>query len=605
MKRFIFFWLLVSVAFCACAKPQESAYVKAHFQKIEAYIPMRDGVRLFTAIYVPKDTTKQYPMLMTRTPYSVAPYGEDDYPASVGPSRLLMEEGYIFVYQDVRGRWMSEGIFDEMCPIEKDIDESTDTYDTIEWLLANLRPHNGRVGMWGISYSGFYTSAGMLSGHPALKASSPQAPIADLWRDDAFHYGVFLIPHNFNFYPYFTNRTGGQPTQEQPKGFRHGTNDGYKYFLEMGPLKNSLQSEAHANDPYWKANLEHPAFDAHWQARSILPHLKGIRHAVLVAGGWYDAEDLHGTFKTYQAIEQNNPGIDNIFVVGPWSHGAWAWEDGDRLGDVSFGEKTSRAFQQMELAFFNYYLKDKGEGKFPEARMFETGANRWRSFDQWPPAEAREESLFFQPGGGLTIGKAPRKKSSYSEYVSDPNNPVPSTGYPHIGMPQAYMTDDQRFAAQRPDVLVFQTEVLKDPVTLAGDILAHLEVSTTGTDADWVVKVIDVYPDKGGKMAGYQQMVRSEFFRMRYRNSFEFPESAEPGQVYELNFELQDVLHTFKKGHRIMVQVQSSFFPIADRNPQQYVANIFYAEPGDFQKATHRVYHDAEHASHLEVRLLE
>ena len=610
------------LALGACAQHGGNKYVREHFDKTEAYIEVRDGVKLFTIIYTPKDTTRSYPILMNRTPYSVWPYGVERFPSELGPSRELMEDGYIFVYQDVRGRWMSEGFFDEMRPhiadkqSEQDIDEGSDAYDTIEWLLAHVKRHNGKVGMWGISYPGFYTSAALMCGHPALVASSPQAPIADLWRDDAFHNGVFLIPHNFNFYPRFTNRTDGTPTLTQPKGFDHGTKDGYQYFLKLGPLSNAQNFEVFKNDPFWTANLEHPAFDAHWQARNILPHHQPVGPAVLVVGGWYDAEDLYGTFKTYESVEQKNPGIDNFFVVGPWAHGGWSEGKGDHLGNVYFEESTAEFFRkEVERTFFNYYLKGEGEGKFPEARMFETGANRWRTFEEWPPNAAREERLYFQPSGGLTIGVEPeKKKSSFSKYLSDPANPVPSQDYVALGMPEEYMTDDQRHASERPDVLVFQTEVLEEPVTLAGNIWAHLEVSTTGTDADWIVKVIDVYPDDTPKnpysgkkleMGGYQQMVRSEFFRGRYRKSIENPEPFVPRQIEPVEFELQDVLHTFQKGHRIMVQVQSTFFPIVDRNPQTYVPNIFYAKESDFKKAEHRVYHDAIHSSYLKVRVLD
>jgi putative CocE/NonD family hydrolase len=613
MQRIVFFILFLACVQVAGAQRIGTAKAREHYDKIETYIPMRDGVKLFTAIYIPKDTTQTYPILLTRTPYSIRPYGEQGFPRRLGPSREMMQDGYIFVYQDVRGRWMSEGLFDEMRPFipvkgPSEIDESTDTYDTIEWLLENLRNDNGKVGMWGISYSGFYTSMGLLSRHPALKAASPQGPIADLWRDDAFHNGMFLIPHNFNFYPYFTNRTDDKPTQAQAKGFQHGTNDGYQYFLDLGPLKNSLDIEAFADDPYWKANLEHPTYDAFWQARNILPHLAGVEAAVMVVGGWYDAEDLYGTFNTYQAIERKNPEIDNFFVVGPWSHGGWAWGPGEQLGKVRFDQQTGQYYRkEIEREFFRFYLKGEGEGAFPEARMFETGANRWRTFDTWPPREAREERLYFHPLGRLALGQSPNLTGpSYSEYPSNPNDPVPALDYPDIGMPREYMVSDQRHAAKRPDVLSFQTEVLADSLTLAGPIEVCLQVSTTGSDADWIVKLIDVYPENApDSMGGYQQMVRTEFFRGRYRKSPEHPEPFEPGKVEEVVFDLQDVLHTFPKGHRVMVQVQSTFFPIVDRNPQTYVPNIFYAEEKDFRKALHRLYHDASHTSYLTVRVMD
>ncbi|WP_259014558.1 CocE/NonD family hydrolase [Emticicia fluvialis] len=617
-------FILVLMFFCTVAvsaQTPDPSYVQNNYLKREVYITMRDGVRLFTSIYLPKDSTKKYPVMMQRTPYSVAPYGEGKLKTQVGPSAELMQDGFIFVYQDVRGRWMSEGEFIEMRPHQdtksgKAFDESTDTYDTIEWLMKNLNYHNGKVGMWGISYPGFYASAGLMANHPALVASSPQAPMADLWRgDDSYHNGAFMLPHNFGFYPSFTNRTDGKPTQTPGKRFDFGTPDGYQFYLNLGPIKNSLKyAETLGKDPYWRANLEHPNYDEFWKSRNILNHHNGIRHAVMVVGGWYDAEDLYGTFKTYQSVEQKNPGIVNIFVVGPWVHGGWARGDGDILGNVNFGQKTGIYYRQnIERKFFNYYLKGIGDNNFNEATMYETGSNQWRTFTEWPPKAAKERNLYFGANGKLSFD-APAAAQSASQYISDPAKPVPSSDYITSGMPREYMVDDQRHASRRPDVLTFQTDVLDKDITLAGNIWADLKVSTTGTDADFVVKVIDVYPDdakdnpntaKHIRMAGYQQMVRSEAMRGKFRKSFDTPVPFKPGKVEEVNFELQDVLHTFKKGHRIMVQVQSTFFPIIDRNPQKFLPNIHYAEPSDFQSATHKVYHDKTNASHLKVRVLE
>ncbi|PLK44291.1 CocE/NonD family hydrolase [Emticicia sp. TH156] len=617
-------FILVLMFFCTVAvyaQAPDPSYVQNNYLKREVYITMRDGVRLFTSIYLPKDSTKKYPVMMQRTPYSVAPYGEGKLKTQVGPSAELMQDGFIFVYQDVRGRWMSEGEFIEMRPHQdtksgKAFDESTDTYDTIEWLMKNLNYHNGKVGMWGISYPGFYASAGLMANHPALVASSPQAPMADLWRgDDSYHNGAFMLPHNFGFYPSFTNRTDGKPTQTPGKRFDFGTPDGYQFYLNLGPIKNSLKyTETLGKDPYWRANLEHPNYDEFWKSRNILNHHNGIRHAVMVVGGWYDAEDLYGTFKTYQSVEQKNPGIVNIFVVGPWVHGGWARGDGDILGNVNFGQKTGIYYRQnIERKFFNYYLKGIGDNNFNEATMYETGSNQWRTFTEWPPKAAKERNLYFGANGKLSFD-APAAAQSASQYTSDPAKPVPSSDYITSGMPREYMVDDQRHASRRPDVLTFQTDVLDKDITLAGNIWADLKVSTTGTDADFVVKVIDVYPDdakdnpntaKHIRMAGYQQMVRSEAMRGKFRKSFDTPVPFKPGKVEEVNFELQDVLHTFKKGHRIMVQVQSTFFPIIDRNPQKFLPNIHYADPSDFQSATHKVYHNKTNASHLKVRVLE
>ncbi|CAH0994149.1 Cocaine esterase [Emticicia aquatica] len=619
MKNFVSL-VLIFCSFVGFSQTNDADYARKNYIKKEIYVSMRDGVKLFTSIYLPKDSTKKYPILMQRTPYSVAPYGDGKYRNSLGPSAELMRDGYIFVYQDVRGRWMSEGIFAEMRPHidEKkagDIDESTDTYDTIEWLVKSLSYNTGKLGMWGISYPGFYASAGLMAGHPALVASSPQAPMADLWRDDSFHNGAFMLPHNFGFYPSFTNRTDGKPTQSYNKPFSFGTPDGYKYYLNLGPLKNSLNfADYHGKDPYWKANLEHPNYDEFWKAHNILNHHNKIKHAVMIVGGWYDAEDLYGTFKTYQSVEAKNPGISNTFVVGPWVHGGWARGDGETLGNVNFGQKTAIYYREnIERKFFNYYLKGEGDNVFAEALMYETGTNKWRNFTEWPPKAAKEKDLFLLPNGKLSFD-APSDKKSFSEYISDPNKPVPSSDYITSGMPREYMVDDQRFASRRPDVLTFQTDILENDITLAGNILANLKVSTTGTDADFIVKVIDVYPDdakdnantaKHIKMAGYQQMVRSEAMRGKFRKSIENPVPFKPNKVEEVNFELQDILHTFQKGHRIMVQVQSTFFPIIDRNPQKFVPNIFFAESSDFQSATHKVYHEKKNASSLKVRILE
>jgi len=616
--------LLICLLLCTglvSAQNTDTDYVKDNYKKREIYISMRDGVRLFTSIYLPKDSTKSYPIMLQRTPYSAAPYGEGKLKTAVGPSAELMRDGYIFVYQDVRGRWMSEGDFVEMRPHidtktdKSQIDESTDTYDTIDWLVKNLSYNTGKVGMWGISYPGFYTSAGLMSTHPALVASSPQAPMADLWRDDSYHNGAFMLPHNFGFYPFFTNRTDNKPTQSFGKRFDFGTPDGYQFYLNLGPMKNSLKyTETLGNDPYWRANLDHPNYDDFWKSRNILNHHNGIKHAVMVVGGWYDAEDLYGTFKTYQSIEQKNPGITNIFVVGPWVHGGWARGDGDVLGNVSFGQKTSTYYREnIERKFFNYYLKGQGDSVFAEALMYETGTNKWRNFTEWPPKVAKERNLYFGANGKLSFSE-PSEKKSASEYISDPAKPVPSSDYITSGMPREYMVDDQRFASRRPDVLTFQTDILDKDITLAGNIWANLKVAITGTDADFIVKVIDVYPDdakdnantaKHIKMAGYQQMVRSEAMRGKFRKSFETPVPFKPNKVEEVSFELQDVLHTFQKGHRIMVQVQSTFFPIIDRNPQKFVPNINFADYSDFQKATHKVFHEKKNASYLKVRVLE
>lgn len=609
------------VATTAAASPEaeEESYVRRHYIKHEYRIPMRDGVRLFTAVYSPKDTSKPYPMLLFRTPYSISPYGEEKYRESLGSGRHFAEEGFIFVYQDVRGKFLSEGEFNNMTPhidvkrSPADVDESSDTYDTIEWLLGNVPNHNGRVGQWGISYPGFYTAAGMIDAHPALVAASPQAPIADWWYDDFHHHGAFFLPHSFNFFATF-GRPRPEPTTEWGERFKHGTPDGYQFFMELGPLKNAEEKYFQGNIAFWTEATKHPNYDAFWQSRNILPHLHNVPPAVMTVGGWFDAEDLYGPLKIYRAVEAENPHAFNILVMGPWAHGGWARSKGDHLGHVRFGANTAEFYRAyIELPFFQHFLKGEGELNLPEAFVFETGVNRWHTFEQWPPAGLGPRRLYARERGELSFSAPDDAQTSFDAFVSDPAKPVPFTEAISTGMTREYMTDDQRFAARRPDVVVYQTEVLEADVTLAGPIVADLWVSTSATDADWVVKVVDVYPPdapdyegipKGMRMGNYHMMVRSEVIRGRYRNSHEHPEPFVPNEPTNVRFELQDVLHTFQTGHRIQVQVQSTWFPLVDRNPQTYVPNIFEADEADFVAATHRVYRDARHPTSLSFGVL-
>jgi len=595
----------------------DTAYVKENYQKYEYQIPMRDGKKLFTSVYVPKDQSKKYPFMMDRTPYSVAPYGVDLYKGSLGPSPLFLQDGYIFVYQDVRGRWMSEGIYEEMTPekdthpTKNDVDEGTDTYDTIDWLLKNIPNNNGKVGVWGISYPGFYTTTALLSRHPALVAASPQAPIADLYRDDAFHNGAFMLVANFGFYPGFTNRQDEKPTQRRATEFIAGTEDGYDFFMKMGTMKSSNDMYYKDTIRLWNEMLDHPDYDQHWKDRNVLTHLTNIKTAVLVTGGWYDAEDLYGAINTYKTIVKNNPATPIYFAMGPWVHGGWARGNGDHLGDVGFGGATAAFYREnIEFKFFSHYLKGTDLNLQPVS-VFETGVNQWKTYKTWPPKESQEKNLYFLPNGKLSFDP-PKTNASFSSYISDPNKPVPFINGTSMDMDREYMTADQRFAATRPDVLTYQTDVLNEDLTLAGNIWANLKVSTTGTDADWIVKVIDVYPDStkntsftgiNVQLSHYEQMVRGEAMRGKYRNSFSKPEPFVPGKITLVNFELQDVLHTFKKGHRLMVQVQSTWFPLIDRNPQKFM-NIMKATPADFQKATQKVYTSAVQPSFLKVRVM-
>ncbi|MCU4165469.1 CocE/NonD family hydrolase [Carboxylicivirga caseinilyticus] len=598
----------------------DTDYLLENYTKLEVEIPMRDGVKLFTVIYTPKDNSESYPILYNRTPYNVAPYGEDygfNFRRGLFPE--FLREKFIFVFQDVRGRFMSEGTYQHMAPFianknsNSDVDESSDAYDTIDWLIKNLENNNGRAGMWGISYPGYYTSCAAIDAHPALKCVSPQAPISDWFYDDPHHHGAFFLL-NMGFFAAM-DIPRQSPYQDWLEPYDWKNPDGYDFFMKLGPLSNVKKYFFGDSIAFWNELAKHPNYDQFWQDRNILPHLKDIKPAVLVVGGWYDAEDLYGTFKTYRSIEKNSPNGNNRLVIGPWIHGGWARTDGDYLGNVSFEEKTSLYYRhQIELPFFKYYLKDEGSLDVAEGTLFMTGKNEWREFDQWPPKDVESKKLFFHEEGKLSFSAVKSTEQPFDEFVSDPSKPVPYTEETAFGMTKEYMTDDQRFAARRPDVLVFETDVLDEEVILAGPLMARLKVSTTGTDADWVVKLIDVYPSDaednahtrpGLKMAGYQQMVRSEVIRGRFRNSYEHPEPFKPGKVEDINLELQDVLHCFKKGHKIMIQVQSTWFPLVDRNPQKYVDNIFEALPDDFIKATHKVYHSTKNQSFIEVNLLK
>jgi len=600
-------------------------YVKDNYTKSEHRIPMRDGVELHTAIYTPKDQSKSYPFLMQRTPYSCRPYGVE-MAGRIGNSKYVEQDGYIFVRQDVRGRWNSAGTYDNMRPHvdgDQGIDESSDTYDTIEWLLENVENNNGKVGISGISYPGFYSAAALPEHHPALVASSPQAPIADFYFDDFHHQGAYVL-----MYWTATGTFGFQhdgPTTENwtPRMSPRPTGNAYDFYLDLGPLKNSAKFQGEANF-FWKQLTEHPNYDEFWQKRSILPHLKDIKTNVMTVGGWFDAEDLFGPLNIYRSIEEKNPDAFNVLVMGPWSHGGWASSiPTTQVGNIVFGEGISDTYQrEVEAPYFRHFLKGEDAKPDFEALVFDTGAGTWSKFDQWPPAEAFERKIHFQPDGSLMPGEPAASQSdetqAFSEFVSDPANPVPYRKREDMQVrftPRPYMSDDQRFASGRDDVLVFQSEILDSPVTLAGPINAHLKVSVTGTDSDWIVKLIDVYPEegpsypKGGKdidIRGYQQMVRSEVLRARFREGHgKAPKPFVPGEVTDVMVPLQDIFHTFKPGHRIMIHVQSSWFPLIDRNPQTFVDNIFMADAEDFIKATHRLHHSAQHPSYVEVQILE
>lgn len=616
--------LSLPVGSAAAKHKKESAkradHIREHYTKFEARIPMRDGVKLFTAIYVPNDRTKRHPLMIYRTPYRVAPYGVDRYARWIGPSARLERSGYIFVHQDVRGRFMSEGRFDNMRPQlpkgagPKAVDESTDAYDTIAWLLKRLRGrHNGKAGMWGISYPGFYAAAGAINGHPALVAVSPQAPIGDWFFDDVHRHGAFCLSLTFNFFSRFGVKRP-RLTAEWPDAFSYRTPDGYDFFLQAGPLSNIERRHFKGKVPFWQTIARHPNYDAFWRRRNLLPHLRGVKAAVLVVGGWYDGEDLYGTLASYRAIERQNRRADNRLVMGPWSHGAWRRGDGRKLADARFGSRTARHYREaIEARFFEHHLKGKKKWDRFEARVFETGANRWRRFSRWPPRRRRLRNLYLRAGGKLSF-EAPKAAGVHESFVSDPHKPVPYTMQITTYWSKRFLAEDQRFAAWRPDVVVHATEPLKEDLTVAGPVDARLFVSTSQTAADWVVKLIDVHPGQRAgdgkrsvwkRFGGQQLLVRAEAFRGRFRDSYSQPKPFTPHKVTQVTFPLQDVLHTFKRGHRLMVHVQSSYFPLIDRNPQRYVPNIFEAKAGDFVKAEHRIYRSRRYPTHLVIGQLQ
>ena len=610
MKKHFPFLLLFCWVMAIAQKAPDNRFVKENFTKKEVYIPMRDGVKLFTSIYIPKDIskTKKYPFLMQRTCYSVAPYGENEYRSALGPNKYLMNEKYVFVYQDVRGRYMSEGTFTNMTPqverkTKKDVDESTDTYDTIEWLLKNIANNNGKVGQYGTSYPGFYTAAGILADHPALVASSPQAPISDFWNDDFLHNGKFMLGY-FRTFPVF----GVQKTKAEKEGWymdsfvKPTSEDGLKFYREMGTLKDGY--EKYYKDNFFMTEImNHPNYDEYWQKRSLLPHLKNVNHAVMTVGGWFDAEDLAGPLNIYKTIEKTSPKAKNTIVMGPFSHGAWARENGKHFhNEIYFGDSIATYYQKnLETKFFQHYLKEnsKTDAGLPEAVLFDTGSKEWKEFANYPPKNAQKINFYLTDG---TLKNSP--STNISEYFSDPNNPVLSSdnlkdfnGF----TPRNYMSEDQRFAVGRPDVLTFTTDPLTEDLTFGGEIMAKLNIASTATDADFAIKLIDVYPEdfvpkekKDGVIYGnYHQMVRSEIMPARFRNSKENPEALTANQKTAVNFRLQDVLHTFKKGHRIQIQISSTWFPLFAVNPQKFMANPNLATKEDYTKAFIKIFGDS------------
>jgi putative CocE/NonD family hydrolase len=619
-KIFSRFWLLIIVLVIATEISSAQVFdPKLRYDKKEVYITMRDGVKLFTSIYTPKNSRGTNPILLTRTPYNIEPGGPASFNFRMTAYSRYTNEDYIMVFQDVRGRYMSEGTFEDIRPVipdkktNKDIDESTDTWDTVDWLIKNVAGNNGKVGIFGISYPGFYSTMGIIGAHPAVKAVSPQAPVTAWFVGDDFHHnGAYFLLDCFTFY-YSNGHTFKKPTRKGFSQFSYPVPDNYEFFLSLGAIKNIAPKFFGDSITFWNNAFSHPDYDDFWKARDPRQYLRNVTPAVMTVGGWFDAEDLFGALHTYEAIEKQNPQtVKNTLVMGPWSHSQWAFGEARNLGNIWWGLDANARFQQLEKAFFDYYLKGKGKGNIPEAMIFVTGANEWRNFETWPPENVISKNLYFQASGEVTF-TPPGSGSSSVEYVSDPMKPVPYSAEINTERTVEYMTDDQRFASRRPDVANFESAILQEDMTLTGPLTADLFVSTTGTDADFIVKLIDVFPDNAKSQAGqvsevplggYQMLVRAEVFRGKYRNSYENPEPFTPGKVTEVKYVIPDIAHTFKKGHRVMIQVQNSWFPLVDRNPQKFV-NIYKCSDEDFQKATMRIYSSAEYPSHLEVRSLK
>lgn len=613
VKRCVIIFLALNTLFLN-AQIVDDSYVRQHYTKKSYNIPMRDGVKLYTLVYTPKDTSKTYPILLNRSCYNASSH--DNFQTNGQPSDYLVKDRYILVYQDVRGRYMSEGEFTTLTPNipgndlnDTDaVDESSDTYDTIDWLINKLSNNNRKVGVFGISYPGFYTAAALPNAHPALKAASPQAPISDFFFDDFIHNGAYLLSYTAAF-PVFGYQKSGltkKPwyTEKLNRFWGNPPKDAYEFYLDLGPLKN-ITKKYHYDNFFWNEMINHPNYDSFWQKRNILQHLNNITPAVMTVGGWYDAEDLYGPLSIYKTIEKNNPKAQNTIVMGPWAHGDWAREKGEHVHNhIYYGDSISTFYQKnIERKFFAHHLKGSDIKPMPEAYMYDTGIKQWQTFGVWPPKNTTKVKLYFDKKGVLVINR-PAAANQVFKYISDPANPVPYRSETEglTFTPRKYMTDDQRHASKRGDVLTFASKSLTKPLTIGGEIKAFLKVAMTGTDADFIVKIIDQYPEnhpnyahnsKNIKMGGYQQLVRAEVIRGRFRESFEFPKPFIPNQKTAVDIKLQDILHTFKKGHRIVVQVQSTWFPYIDLNPQNYVPNIFEANASDFKKSTISIYGDS------------
>ena len=598
--------------FLASASTLQSQAVKAdpRFDKTEAMIPMRDGAKLFTTIHSPKDAKAPVAIIFLRTPYGIdgrterllKNYFED-----------MIADGYAFVLQDIRGRFKSEGTFVMTRPARdpknpKAIDEASDTSDTIDWLLKKVKNNNGRVGMLGVSYPGWLAAVAMLDPHPALKAVSPQASPVDMFLGDDFHHnGALRLSYGFEY-------TALMETDKTNFNFKFDKHDTYEWYLKLGALSNVNKNHFKGKLPTWNDFVAHPNYDAFWKTQSLEPRLTKVTVPTLNVGGWYDQEDFRGPLKIYELLEKQDKQNQNFLVVGPWNHGGWAQGMGDKLGRIPFDSDTAAHYRKdIQAPFFAHYLKDVGKAPPPEARVFQTGANKWETYDAWPPKDAAPKTLYFHPKGKLSFDPPAEGTAESDEYVSDPANPVPyrprpvRPTYPGSEWPE-WMVQDQRFTQNRPDVLTYETEPLSEDLIVAGSMKVKLFGSTSGTDCDWIVRLIDVYPDdlpKQGSLEGYQLLIAGEPVRARFRKSLEKPEAVKPGAVEEYTIDLIWGHHRFRKGHKVMVQVSSTWFPVIDRNPQKFVPNIFEAVDADFQKATQRVFHTPKFQSKIVLDVLK
>lgn len=626
MKKFLLISVSLSLLLClvilnsVCLSANKD-FVQENYDKAEYMIPMRDGIKLYTQVYTPKDIslTNKYPILMDRTPYSVKNYKPDEYPSRLGPSDLITEEKFIVVRQDVRGKFKSEGVWvHHIVHIDEkslgDVDESTDAYDTVEWLINNIPNNNGRVGLWGVSYGGWEVAMGIMEAHPAIKAAAPMAsPGNQFMGDDYYHNGAFRALYAF----YWSSRHALvriSPTSEQTKPFEFGTPDGYRFWLELGPLSNVNKEIFLGQVPTWNEWTEHNTYDEYWQSKNVMDDMNNIRLPVMSVCCLFDSEDYYGAIGIYHAIEEKNPENQGFLVLGPWKHGGFRSMDGSYLGNIQFDSKTSDYYHEdIELPFFNYYLKDKGEFKPAEAIVFITGSNQWKTFDEWPPKESVKQNLYLRANGKLSFEPPTEEEFVFDSYVSDPKKPVPFTSEIRVSQGHDFMVEDQRFASTRPDVLVYETDVLEEDITIVGPIITNLNVATSGTDCDWIVKLIDVYPGDAPdndpnpqkiRMGHFQMLLAGDVFRSKFRNSYTYPEPVIPDQIMNIRYDLLDKSHTFLKGHRIMIQIHSSWYPLIALNPGKF-CNIINAVESDFQKTTQKVYRSLEFPSVIELSVLK